>query len=210
MILVGGGGHARVVGEAVLANVNHYTLLGFVDPVPVPQTASILGVPQLGDDTAIEHHGDAALVLGIGAVGAPHARHEAVTRLGTRRRWITLVHPAAYISPSAHLEEGVVVLPQAMLHAGARAGAHSLVNSGATVEHDVVLGTHVLIGPGVVVGAEVIIGDAAFVGVGAIIRNRVRIGAGAIVGMGAVVVRDVPPGAMVLGNPARTRVAGSV
>lgn len=207
VILMGGGGHARVVGEAVLANVNHYTLIGFVDPVPVPQTAGILGVPQLGDDAALEHYSDAALVLGIGAVGAPHARREAVNRIGTYRRWITVVHPAAYISSSARLEEGVVVLPHAMVHAGVRAGAHSLVNSGAIVEHGVVLGTHVMIGPGVIIGADVVIGDAAFVGLGAIIRNKVRIGAGAIVGMGAVVVRDVPAGAMVVGNPAWVKVA---
>lgn len=39
--------------------------------------------------------------------------------------------------------------------------------------------------------------------VGAIIRNQCCVGRGAMVGMGAVVVKDVPPGAVVVGNPAR-------
>jgi UDP-2-acetamido-3-amino-2,3-dideoxy-glucuronate N-acetyltransferase len=47
----------------------------------------------------------------------------------------------------------------------------------------------------------------ASIGSGAIILGGVRIGEGALVGAGAVVTRDVEPGAVVLGNPARARVA---
>lgn len=43
----------------------------------------------------------------------------------------------------------------------------------------------------------------AAIGSGAVILAGVTIGAGALVGAGAVVTRDVPPGAVVVGNPAR-------
>ena len=45
--------------------------------------------------------------------------------------------------------------------------------------------------------------DGAMIGVGAKLLPRVRIGAGAIVGAGAVVTRDVAPGVLVMGVPAK-------
>ncbi len=203
VILIGGGGHARVVGEAILAASERFELIGYVDPLPCLETGDVLGVPHLGDDSVLDRYPDAALVLGVGAVSAPHARRTVVGRIGADRRWTGVVHPRAYVSRSARIAETVVVLPQATVHAGVRAGAHSLVNSGATVEHDTVLGEHVLVGPGAVLGGAVVVGDDAFIGMGAIIRNNVRIGSGAVVAMGAVVVRDVAPGSLVLGVPAR-------
>ena len=56
----------------------------------------------------------------------------------------------------------------------------------------------------------VIIDDDAWIGIGAIVLKGVRIGRGARVGAGAVVTRDVPDGAMVLGNPARSATAENV
>jgi acetyltransferase-like isoleucine patch superfamily enzyme len=49
------------------------------------------------------------------------------------------------------------------------------------------------------------VGRRASIGTGAIILGGVRIGEGALVGAGAVVTRDVPPGATVVGSPARAR-----
>ena len=52
--------------------------------------------------------------------------------------------------------------------------------------------------------------DRAAIGTGAVILGGVRIGAGALVGAGAVVTRDVPPGAVVVGSPARAQAAAAV
>jgi acetyltransferase-like isoleucine patch superfamily enzyme len=45
--------------------------------------------------------------------------------------------------------------------------------------------------------------DDTWIGIGAIVLKGVRVGRGARVGAGAVVTADVPPGAVVAGNPAR-------
>jgi UDP-2-acetamido-3-amino-2,3-dideoxy-glucuronate N-acetyltransferase len=53
--------------------------------------------------------------------------------------------------------------------------------------------------------APVVVERGASLGSGAVVLGGVRIGAGALVGAGAVVTKDVEPGAVVVGNPARPR-----
>jgi len=52
---------------------------------------------------------------------------------------------------------------------------------------------------------KIIIEDDVWVGYGAIVLSGVTIGRGAIVAAGSVVTRDVPPYAIVAGNPAKLR-----
>jgi acetyltransferase-like isoleucine patch superfamily enzyme len=51
--------------------------------------------------------------------------------------------------------------------------------------------------------ASIVIGDDVWVGAGAVLLKGARLGHGAIVGAGAVVDFEVPPLAIVAGNPAR-------
>lgn len=52
-------------------------------------------------------------------------------------------------------------------------------------------------------GEEIVIGGNVWIGAGAIVCPGVSIGDDAVVGAGSVVTRDVPPGVLVRGNPAR-------
>lgn len=71
------------------------------------------------------------------------------------------------------------------------------------IGHDALIGMDCELAPGVVVGGEVEIGNHVRIGVNACIRPCIKVGNGARIGAGAVVVKDVPEGAVVVGNPAK-------
>jgi acetyltransferase EpsM len=203
LIVIGGGEHARVVIEAVQSGASHQ-LLGFIDPESCEETTRRLGVPRLGDEAVLASSPGALGVLGFGALATRARRAEVVERLTPRLGgWGAVVHATAWVSPTATIGPGTVILARAVVQTGARIGAHCVVNTGAIVEHDVVLGDHSQLAPGVVLGGGARVGPLAYLGLGAVVRDHTTIGAGATVGMGAVVVADVAEGARVLGVPAR-------
>lgn len=204
LILLGGGDHARVVAEAARSGATPYRLLGFVAPEPNAETTARLGLPWLGGDEALGNHPEALAVLAFGMVGSHRRRAGLAARVGPRvAGWATVVHAAAWVSPTARVGPGAVVMAGAVVQTGARIGAHCVVNSGAVVEHDVVLEAHVQVAPGVVLGGGAVVGEGAYLGLGARVRDHVTVGAGAVVGMGAVVVGNVEQEARVMGVPAR-------
>lgn len=99
--------------------------------------------------------------------------------------------------------EGAILCPYTILTSNVRIGSHFHLNIYSYVEHDCVIGDFVTFAPAVRCNGNVTIEDGAYLGSGAVLRQGVRIGAGATVGMGAVVTRDVPPGEIWVGNPAR-------
>lgn len=103
---------------------------------------------------------------------------------------------------------GAILQPFVMLTSDIRIGRGFHANIYSYVAHDCIIGDFVTFAPGVKCNGNVHIEDRAYIGTGAILRQGTPdkplvIGAGATVGMGAVVTRDVPPGATVVGNPAR-------
>lgn len=193
LVLVGGGGHARVVADA--ARLAGWRVLGCVAREAPGWTAHLGGDHEL----AAVLSGGTRAILAIGAI--PVRRRLAELHPGTA--WATVVHPAAAVSAGAELAEGVYVGAQAVVGPGAVVGRHAIINSAAVVEHDAWIGELAHVAPAAAMGGRARIGAGAFVGLGARIRDGIEVGADATVGMGAVVVAGVRAGATVLGVPAR-------
>ena len=104
--------------------------------------------------------------------------------------------------------DGAVFCARTMVTASAYIGRQFQCNIYSYVAHDCVIGDYVTFAPKVACNGNVHIGDYAYIGTGAVIKQGTAdkplvIGTGAVVGMGAVVTKDVSPGAVVIGNPAR-------
>ena len=117
--------------------------------------------------------------------------------------WITLLHPTAWVSPSATLQPGIFVGPHASISSITTVGKHSRIGRGSQIGHHVTIGDFCHLGPGVVIPSEVSIGNGVTVGPGAVFLNGVQVEDDSLIGAGAVVTRNVKSGELVLGNPAR-------
>jgi UDP-perosamine 4-acetyltransferase len=195
VILIGAGGHAKVLIEALEAS--GVEILALTDADRARWGARLLERRiEGGDDWLLKQ--PAASIRLVNAVGSVDreslARRRAVFEKfhAAGYRFAQVVHPSAVVSRRAALGEGTQVMAGAVIQADAEIGANSLINTRASVDHDSRIGAHVHVAPGAVLSGGVTLGDAVHVGTGAILKQGVRIGEGALVGAGAVVLRDVP------------------
>jgi sugar O-acyltransferase (sialic acid O-acetyltransferase NeuD family) len=203
IIVMGGGGHARVVIDALLRA--GAAVAGVIDPDAGVGGRLPPGVPWLGGDDALANHPPARywLANGVGGIGDAQRRrlYEKLKRAGYSVARI--VHPAATIAPSAALGEGCQIMAGAMIQPGVRIGVDAIVNTRASVDHDCVVGDHSHIAPGAILCGEVTIGDDAHIGAGAVIIQGVRVGRGCMVGAGATILHDVADRTTVVTRMAR-------
>jgi len=204
LVLIGGGGHASDVLQAVEA-INAarptYEVLGILDDNEVePRRFAGRGVVHIGpvDDVAAV---DAAYVL---CLGWPWTRHALARRIrGRGQAAPPIVHPSADVGAGVELGPGSVVLDHTHLSPCVRFGSHALVSYMASVGHDTVFGDHASVMPSAAVSGGVVGGHRVLVGTGAVVRQGLRLGDDVRIGAGAAVVDDVDAGLTVVGVPAR-------
>lgn len=159
----------------------------------------------------IEFSNGGALRIGMGPFGLTTWRDTSVLRIRPEGRFV--------VDGTVSLQRGVrIVVDRGTLTIGHGTNVNGftriLVNAavtigaGCTLAWDVqVLDSdfHAVVGPDGPLPsvAPVVIGDRVWIGARALILKGVTIGDGAVVAAGAVVTRDVPPGAIVAGTPAK-------
>jgi len=83
-----------------------------------------------------------------------------------------LIHPTAFVSPSAELGDGTVVLPKAVVHTNSVTGKGCIVNVGAILDHDSVMENYTHLCVGVVVKARCVIKENSRLESGTVIQDE--------------------------------------
>jgi sugar O-acyltransferase (sialic acid O-acetyltransferase NeuD family) len=186
-IVVGAGGHGRSVAEA-LRLTGELELIGFLDDL---STQPVLGLPVLGPATgmsAFRHRAD-ALIIAIGKNALRKELHQKALDAGFMLP--PIIHPRAYLSPSARLEAGCAVMAGAVVGTEAVLGVGVIVNSGAIVDHHCRVGDFAHLGVGACMAGGSMLGAGAWMQAGSALAYSVQVGDGEVLAPGeARVARD--------------------
>ncbi|MEO1058584.1 MAG: acetyltransferase [Actinomycetota bacterium] len=220
MVIVGAGGFGREVFDIVGAMNGagaHLDLLGYVDDgTASADRLARLGTALLGTvaDLATERErADWELVPDLVrevpagfviAIGRGDIRQRIESQLAAAQLTaLTLVHPMATVGTDNRIGRGCILAAGARVTTNITLGRHTQLHVNATIGHDSTLGDFVSVYPGATVSGDVTLGDGVTIGTGANVLPGLSVGHGAMVGGGAVVTRDVDPGDVVAGVPAK-------
>ena len=200
--LLGGGGHGRVVLNALLSSgVN---VAGVLDP-NLKVGDLVFGVPVRGGDEFLDQLSPESMLLvnGLGANPYVDNRKRLFEEMKTRGFSFDAVrHPSAVIGQECNLGTSSQIMAGAVLQNRVQVGDNAVINTHAIVDHDCVIGTHAFVSPGVVLSGDVLVGESAFIGAGVVMLPGIEIGVNVVIGAGAVVTKSVPDRWVIAGNPA--------
>ncbi len=116
---------------------------------------------------------------------------------------INAIHPSAVVSGSVKMGDGVMIAANATINPLSQLGRGVICNTCSSIDHECIIGDYCHIAPNAVLCGNVTVGHKTFIGANSVIKQGIVIGNNVIIGAGTVVVKDVPDGAILIGNPAR-------
>lgn len=198
LVIIGAGGHALAVADA--AQSSGWGIAGFLAP-EAPKQGMLPGewFQALSDIDVTKYW--LALAVGNNAMRKKTCLN--VLEEAPRAKFATIVHKSAYVSPSASLGRGAVVMSQANVGAYCSVGVGAVVNSSSNLEHESTLDDFSSLGPGATTGGNTHIGELTKIGIGVSVLPGVTIGARSLIGAASMVNRDIPSNSLAYGNPCK-------
>jgi sugar O-acyltransferase (sialic acid O-acetyltransferase NeuD family) len=176
--------------------------VGFIDNNPALHGLTRWGLPVFGGFEELDRLIAEGCMFVNTITGSTLSRYETSRDIVVKGgQFINFIHPSihrpARIGVGNYIQEGV------HLQAEVEIGDNTAINVGCVIAHETRIGHSSFVAPMVSVAGEVTIGDGVFIGTNATVLPRLTIGHWATIGAGAVVLADVPPRAVVVGNPGR-------
>ncbi len=213
MYILGAGGFAREV--ALVLSDCGVEIDGYLSDNPAEWDKKITFGQVMGSIETInaEWHqkwGHMTKPVFFSGIGSPEARERLVKRclaLGWKS-FRTVTSPKAFM-PSSYVKANIKTGVGSIICSGTsgtvdlKIGNYVNINLNCTLGHDCVLEDYVNLSPDVNISGYAYLEKGVDVGTGAVIGPKVRIGTNSVIGAGSTVLKDIPPGEVWVGTPAR-------
>jgi sugar O-acyltransferase (sialic acid O-acetyltransferase NeuD family) len=202
LIIVGAGGLGRAiysVGETDPAHNVHWHLAGYLDSRPLDQIEQRIRPQILGSPLDFKPRNTDIFVLAVGDTRLKQQFSEVILSNGGQ-----LIRFAPWTIVGTNSQVGTVVFNRNVtVGTDCTLLDHCFIDQGCVIGHDVFMDNYCHIGVNTFIAGGARIGKRVTIHGGAQIGKGVVIGDDAEIALGAVVLRDVKPGSLVIGNPAR-------
>ncbi|WP_294707357.1 hypothetical protein [uncultured Fusobacterium sp.] len=165
-ILVGVGGHGKVVLDAVLSNSNiNIKIIGFLDDGEIEE---IMGIKKLGNIKDYIKYKDKKFHIAIGN----NVFREKLSKEISEKNLITIIHKTAYVSSMSNIGNGSYIGAMSVINPRCKIGKGCIVNTGTIVEHDCYIGDYSHLSYRVLVGSESKISSKTMIEMGKILERN--------------------------------------
>lgn len=205
IIVIGSGGHARVVID-ILQEMDNCRIIG-ITSTTLKQGDQFQGYAVLGDDSILPLYRQKNVnfvAMGVGGYRDNNTRtmlFENIKKLGFE--FVNAIHPRSFVSKTSRIGEAVTIFPGVIINTDVTIGNNVIIATGATIDHESIIGDNVLISAGVTVGAYANVRNGSLLALGSKVISGIEIGLNSLVAAGAVVVSDVGDNKKVFGLPAK-------
>lgn len=137
IILVGGGGHCHSVID-VIEQENKYNIIGIIDKKEfIGNQVLNYGVIASDDELPEIFKTCQNAIITVGQIESVSLR----TKLFSKVKEIgfnlpVIISPLAYVSKYTSIDEGSIIMHQALINANAKIGKNCIINTKALIEHD--------------------------------------------------------------------------
>ena len=186
-MIIGAGGHGKVVGE--LALLNDYKVIDFFDD----KFKEINNFPFniIGPIKAIAEYIDNYTDFFV-AVGNNRTRYAIMSSLKQKKiNFAKLAHPSSTISKFAVLEAGTCIMANAVINAGSIIQEGVIINTSASIDHDCYIEEFAHISPNCSIPGNVKIGKFSHLGTGTSVYPGINIGQNVKTGIGSKIYKDI-------------------
>lgn len=198
LLIIGAGGHGRVIADIAL-KMGRWQSIAFLDDC---NTKTFMGLDVIGSTGNIsEYINEYEIFVGIGDNNKRKELYENIESLGAQIP--VIVHPDAVIGSEVELGTGTVVMAGVIINCCSVIGKGCIINTGSTLDHDNHIEDFVHISPGAHLAGSVKVGKCSWLGIGSVVSNNIKINNYCVLGAGSVVVKDITESGIFVGIPAK-------
>ena len=200
IIVIGAGGHAAELDEYINFPFPRpfkepLQVVGFLDDNPGNYDTYQFSAPLLGPVKDHAVRPDCRYLMGIANLRYRRPLIEKFLAAGAV--FATLIHPSAYVSPSAEVGRGTVVGPHVNIGPNVRVGDFNLLNARCSIGHDTLIGNYNFICPNVCFSGFSQVGDDNLFGINSATIPEIKIGNDNKIAAGMTIGRNVGNDAVV-------------